>query len=318
MASTALLPGQDLPTGAPPQEAPPAPVVVLISTGHGAQLSCLGTPGVRTPRFDALAQAGTLFPHAYAASPWPALPDAAVTLAADDPATAYAQAGDIFATAGFRLAHVRLAAEPGFANARPEVRAEEVEVPGWWPDLPGYRRRWAQYLNRVQCWDALAGAVLDALERSPIAETATVFYTSVTGLESARPLHEEALHVPLLAAGPAWPVHTRRPGLTMNTAPTLEPAEYGRAHTAKSACVFDARWRYIRHREPGLRPEVERELDAARDRFPQHWRAAQASLPAEEFYDRAADPWELRNLAFDGAYAAERARWAKLVTFAER
>lgn len=48
------------------QEARRTNIVLILTDDHGAQLGCLGTPGLHTPSIDALAEQGTLFTRAYA------------------------------------------------------------------------------------------------------------------------------------------------------------------------------------------------------------------------------------------------------------
>ncbi|MBK0330879.1 sulfatase [Brachybacterium sp. MASK1Z-5] len=60
--------------------------------------------------------------------------------------------------------------------------AEEVEVPGFLPDLPEVRREVAQYLSSARRCDDVVGEVLDALEDSGQAQETIVVFLSDNGM----------------------------------------------------------------------------------------------------------------------------------------
>ncbi|WP_433874893.1 sulfatase family protein [Sinomonas atrocyanea] len=60
--------------------------------------------------------------------------------------------------------------------------ADEVEVPGFLPDLPEVRTEYAQYLSSVRRCDDTVGALLDALDRSGAADETLVVYLSDHGM----------------------------------------------------------------------------------------------------------------------------------------
>lgn len=60
--------------------------------------------------------------------------------------------------------------------------AEEVEVPGFLPDIPGVRAEYAQYLSSSRRCDDVVGAVLAALERTGAADRTLVVFLSDNGM----------------------------------------------------------------------------------------------------------------------------------------
>ncbi|WAH97333.1 sulfatase family protein [Arthrobacter sp. MMS18-M83] len=60
--------------------------------------------------------------------------------------------------------------------------ADEVQVPGFLPDLPGVRTEYAQYLSSARRCDDVVGEVLDALERSGAAGETLVVFLSDNGM----------------------------------------------------------------------------------------------------------------------------------------
>ncbi|MDQ0239505.1 sulfatase family protein [Arthrobacter bambusae] len=60
--------------------------------------------------------------------------------------------------------------------------ADEVQVPGFLPDLPEVRTEYAQYLSSARRCDDVVGAVLEALERSGAAGNTMVVFLSDNGM----------------------------------------------------------------------------------------------------------------------------------------
>ncbi|MDF1753659.1 MAG: sulfatase [Verrucomicrobiales bacterium] len=60
--------------------------------------------------------------------------------------------------------------------------ADEVEVPGFLPDLPGVRAELAQYLNSTRRLDDTFGSVMKALDESGLAETTVVLFITDNGI----------------------------------------------------------------------------------------------------------------------------------------
>ena len=60
--------------------------------------------------------------------------------------------------------------------------ADEVEVPGFLPDLPGVREEYAEYLSSSRRCDDVVGELLDALDRSGAAEDTLVVFLSDNGM----------------------------------------------------------------------------------------------------------------------------------------
>lgn len=290
-----------------------SPVVVMAAESHGAHLGRLGTPGLRTPRLDALAEEGTYFTRCYANAPLALVPE--VTYRAENPRESYQALLAIFMKKPATVV-VTLPAGLHFANARPPVDAAELRVPASWPNLPPARETWAAYLNGVQCCDALVGAVLDALRRSGREEETLVVYTGLGGVAAWRgrgTLYDLALHVPLLMRGPGVRANRRQHELvSLAGLPVVKPVAEIKAANERTRSVFDGRFHYLRNMQPGATELPPGEWRDARDKYPMHWRLITAPVPAEELYDHDADPFEMQNLAPDLTYSAERIRLAEL------
>ncbi|MEV7606005.1 sulfatase [Paenarthrobacter sp. NPDC089322] len=61
-------------------------------------------------------------------------------------------------------------------------RADEVDVPGFLPDIPGVRQEYAEYLSSSRRCDDVVGAVLAALDRSGAAHHTLVIFLSDNGM----------------------------------------------------------------------------------------------------------------------------------------
>ena len=288
------------------------PLLLIAAEGHGYHLGTLGTPGLRTPRLDLLADEGTLYTNACASSQ---LADQHPTAAlnAVQPKETYTAALELF-RAKPRVAVITLDRAAAFGNARALAPPAEMNVPPSMPDLPAVRQEWARYLQYIQCLDALTGAVLDALERAGLDEETLVYYTSTSGPATRRPLHHLAQHIPLIARGPTVATHTRQTEL-VSLADLPHPTRRAIAanQNAEGQTVFDGRFRYVRNRKPGQLAPIPAAWADAKDDFPQHWRWLTTPLAAGELYDHAADPDELHNVAADPAYRQHAARLAKLL-----
>jgi arylsulfatase A-like enzyme len=286
-----------------------APLVVIAADGHGLHLSALGTPALRTPRLDELADEGALYGNAHAASALPDLRPTA-TFPASAPRETYAQALELFRKKP-AVTVITLDRAAAFANARPSPDTALLRVPPHWPDLPAARAEWQRYLMFVQAMDALTGSVLDALAKAGWAEEALVVYASLRGPATHRPLHGEALRVPLLLRGPGVPAASRNAALvSLADLPTPTARPHVHYTSDSGASVFDGRFRYIRN---NARPRaIPRGWETMQPDFPAHSRWWNAPVPPEELYDLAADPHELHNVAPDAAYRDHASRLAKL------
>jgi len=77
------------------------------------------------------------------------------------------------------------AESPGQPAAAPPSRVfqpEEVTVPGFLPDLPEVRREIAEYYTSVRRCDDTVGALIQALERSGLAEDTLILFLSDNGM----------------------------------------------------------------------------------------------------------------------------------------
>jgi arylsulfatase A-like enzyme len=97
------------------------------------------------------------------------------------------------------------------------VKAEDIEVPPYFPDTAVFRKWWAHHYNTVRNTDADVKRVLAELEQSGRADNTVVFFFSDHGNnESVRHkqfCYEGGVHVPLIVAGAGLPKNQRRKDL---------------------------------------------------------------------------------------------------------
>lgn len=87
----------------------------------------------------------------------------------------------------------------------PRVDPRGIDVPPELPDTPALRHDLAQYLDAVQCADACAGAVLQALREAGRLEHTLVIFTSDQGYcyhRAKATAYDDGVRVPLIVAGP--------------------------------------------------------------------------------------------------------------------
>jgi arylsulfatase A-like enzyme len=138
-------------------------------------------------------------------------------------------------------------------RARPHKLVSDpakVPIPAYHPDIPEARRDWAQYYDKMEEMDALAGKNLRELEDAGLAEDTIIFYYGDHGPgmpRSKRWLYNSGLHVPLIVYVPEKWRHLAPPDYQqggtsgrlasfVDLAPTLlsivgiEPPEYMQGH----------------------------------------------------------------------------------------
>ncbi len=94
-----------------------------------------------------------------------------------------------------------IAQNPGL----PKVDPDDVEVPPNWPDTPGTRKDYAEYLTTVQHADAVIGAIFQVLEKQGVLDNTIIIYTSDQGFCYTRAkatAYDAGVHVPLSFTGP--------------------------------------------------------------------------------------------------------------------
>jgi len=85
------------------------------------------------------------------------------------------------------------------------VTADEVTLPPYYPDVPAFRKDWADYLNNVQYTDKEVGAILTRLEKENLMENTIVFFITDQGISQARGkqfLYDEGTRIPFIVWAP--------------------------------------------------------------------------------------------------------------------
>ena len=87
----------------------------------------------------------------------------------------------------------------------PRVNPDNVELPPHWPDTPGTRQDYAEYLTTVQHADAVIGAIIKTVGEQGQLDNTIFIYTSDQGFcyhRAKASSYEWGLHVPLAISGP--------------------------------------------------------------------------------------------------------------------
>ena len=90
-------------------------------------------------------------------------------------------------------------------QGEPRLKAEEVEVPPYLPDLPEVRSDIAKYHDRITLMDQKVGKILDDLEKAGLADDTIVFYYSDHGgilPRGKRYLKDTGVRVPMMVRIP--------------------------------------------------------------------------------------------------------------------
>jgi arylsulfatase A-like enzyme len=220
-------------------------------------------------------------------------------------------------------------------HAPPKADPEKVEVPPYYPNHDITRKDWAQYLDAAMELDRKIGKIVELLKRDGLWENTVICFVGDNGAAHVRAkqfCYEEGLHVPFILR---WPSGVTAPagytslswgGITkpedMQGQVFLgEQAEAPREYVfgARDRCdmtvfrlrtVRDARYRYIRNFTPD-RPFLQhneykekqypvwnliKELAAQDKLTPEQAVLAAPTMPAEELYDLATDPHQMKNL----------------------
>ncbi|MFO0957134.1 MAG: sulfatase [Isosphaeraceae bacterium] len=91
-------------------------------------------------------------------------------------------------------------------GARSGLKAEDVKVPGYFPDTPGVRDDILDYGFEVERFDRQVGAILDELDRRKLADNTIVVVTSDNGWPFPRckaNLYDSGTHMPLAIRWPS-------------------------------------------------------------------------------------------------------------------
>lgn len=231
------------------------------------------------------------------------------------------------------------ATEPGPYQGPYQHSPEEVVLPPFIPDSPEMRDRFIRYYDEIARLDAAIGDLLAELERQGIADQTVVIFLSDNGRPMPRCKlfnYDSGMRTPLIFWGPGvLPSQGRRENLvsSLDLAPTLcelagvqlrsantfqgyslVPLLQGETESADWARVFsernwhiapahvrsvrDDRFLYMRNAWPHLRRNLAGEGP---------WEVP--PQPAEEFYDRRADPHQMRNLIDNPDYEQLVARY---------
>ncbi|TDD72688.1 sulfatase [Jiangella aurantiaca] len=251
-----------------------------------------------------------------------------------------APAEPFFLTVGFFETH-----RPYPAAEYPPADPATVEVPPFLPDNHHTREDLAGFLGSIRVADAATGRVLDAIDRAGLAESTLVMFTTDHGIAFPRAkgtLYDPGIRVAFIARPPrSWDIAPATPdGLLshVDVLPTLLDVAGGEVPPFVQGTSFAAvlrgepgprrteifaeknyhdeydpirsirtdRFAYIRNLEPGTPPRFSGDIE----RSPVRLGLGDEQLrprPAEELYDLDDDPWQLRDLADDAAYASVRA-----------
>ncbi|OPX21848.1 MAG: hypothetical protein B1H04_05970 [Planctomycetales bacterium 4484_123] len=221
----------------------------------------------------------------------------------------------------------------------------EVALPGFLPDNDETRRQMAMFHGAIRFMDQHVGRIIEALDRSDLAGSTVVVFTTDHGMAFPRAkstLYDPGIGVAAIvrmpaAAGVGGTVCDDlisgvdlRPTLCELAGVAIAPEVQGRSfaavlrgqgqHDARTEifseknyhnhydpcrCVRTQRYKYIRNFRDGPFALLPTDIEMA---FPARCRRGDlnAPRPAEELYDLSADPWEENNLIDSPEHAQVR------------
>ena len=96
-----------------------------------------------------------------------------------------------------------------FVQAKPRARAENVQIPSYYPEHPIIRADWADYLASIESLDRHVGAVVKRLEEEGELDNTVIFFFGDHGRPHYRDkqwLYDGGIRVPLIVR---WPGHVQ-------------------------------------------------------------------------------------------------------------
>jgi arylsulfatase A-like enzyme len=85
------------------------------------------------------------------------------------------------------------------------VTPDQVSVPPYYPDVPEFRKDWAEYLNSVQYTDREVGRILQRLKEDEVLDNTIIIFMTDHGISQARGkqfLYEEGVKIPFVVWAP--------------------------------------------------------------------------------------------------------------------
>ncbi len=238
-----------------------------------------------------------------------------------DPRTPPASHAAAYAGSGMPLPSNYLPVHP-FDNGRMKVRDEILAA---WPRRANViRDQLAEYYGLITHMDEEIGRILDALDAQDLAENTIVVFTSDHGLAVGRHgllgkqnLYEHSAKTPLVVQGPGIPQGETHALVYLHD---MFATVLGLAGVEAPADVdaqdLSALWK-------GERSAFRERLflayeDLHRSIVEDRWKLIRyPKIHYTQLFDLEADPWELRNLADDPAYAEEQERLMTLLRSAQ-
>jgi arylsulfatase A-like enzyme len=235
-----------------------------------------------------------------------------------DPRTAPKKYHDMYDAAKIGLPENFIREHP-FDNGEMRIRDEKLAA---WPRTPeAVRRHIADYYAMITHLDTQIGRVLEALERTGHHRDTVVVFSADNGLAVGRHglmgkqnLYEHSAHVPLVITGPGIAKGRRCDGLCYlhDVYPTLcELVGVDIPDSVKSVSLvslLDGRRSEVRETLFFAYKDVQRGIRNGRYKLIEY---AVNGRRTTQLFDVANDPWELRNLASNAAYAGQLRRLRK-------
>jgi arylsulfatase A-like enzyme len=85
------------------------------------------------------------------------------------------------------------------------VTPDQVNLPPYYPDVPEFRKDWAEYLNSVQYTDREVGNIIQRLKEDKVLDNTVIFFITDHGVSQARGkqfLYEEGAKIPFVVWAP--------------------------------------------------------------------------------------------------------------------
>lgn len=85
------------------------------------------------------------------------------------------------------------------------VTADQVSIPPYYPDVPEFRKDWAEYLNSVQYTDREVGNIIQRLKEDGVLDNTVIIFMTDHGISQARGkqfVYEEGAKIPFVVWAP--------------------------------------------------------------------------------------------------------------------
>lgn len=206
------------------------------------------------------------------------------------------------------------------------VKAEQIVLPPYYPDIPSVRREVARHYNNIHVMDQQVAKVLDQLRQDGLADNTIVIWTADHGdglPRSKRELYDSGLKVPMIIY---WPERLRPPQATpgsietrlvsfIDLAPTLlalagaQRPDYLEGQNFLDPTVAPNRYIFAARDRMDETMDRQRAVRDERFKYVRSWYPQQPGGHELAYRDNQAMTRDMRDLWRAGKLNADQARW---------